>query len=68
MMPGHSFAAQSSPVPFQLAPEEQLIEAGETLNLVLKSTGSEKFKGFLVQAFEYGTDNSYGSFEFNSST
>ena len=68
MMPGHGFAAQSSPVPFQLAPDGQLIEAGETLNLVLKSTGSEKFKGFIVRAFESGSGNSYGTFEFDSST
>ena len=68
MEPGHGFAPQNSPVPFQLVPEEELIEAGETVNLLLKSTGSEMFKGFLVQAFEYGTDNSYGTFEFDSST
>ena len=68
MEPGHGFAPQNSPVPFQLVPEEEIIEAGETLNLVLKSTGSEKFKGFLVQAFEYGTENNYGTFIFDSST
>ena len=68
MKPGHGFDAQSSPVPFQLAPEGQLIEAGETLDLVLKSTGSEKFKGFIVRAFESGSGNSYGTFEFDSST
>ena len=68
MTPGHGFAPQKSPIPFQLVPEEQIIEAGETVNLVLKSTDSKKFQGFLVRAFEYDTDNSYGSFEFNSST
>ena len=68
MKPGHGLAAQTSPVPFQLAPEGQLIEAGETLDLVLKSTGSEKFKGFIVRAFESGSGNSYGTFEFDSST
>jgi hypothetical protein len=49
-------------------PQEEIIGAGETVNLVLKSTGSEKFKGFLVQAFEYGTDYSYGTFKFDTST
>ena len=68
MKPGHGITPQNSPIPFQLVPEEQIIEAGETVNLVLKSTSSENFRGFLVRAFEYGTDNSYGSFEFNSST
>jgi hypothetical protein len=68
MKPGHSGSAQTSPVPFQLAPEEQLIEAGETLNLVLTSTGSEQLKGFIVRAFESGSGNSYGTFEFGSPT
>ena len=69
MKPGHAgSSAQTSPVPFQLAPEEQLIEAGETLELVLKSTGSEQFKGFIVRAFESGSGNSYGTFEFGSPT
>ena len=68
MTPGHGKTIQSSAVPFQLAPEEQLIEAGETLELVLKSTGSEQFKGFIVRAFESGSGNSYGTFEFDSST
>ena len=68
MTPGHGRTIQSSAVPFQLAPEEQLIEAGETLELVLKSTGSEQFKGFIVRAFESGSGNSYGTFVFDSST
>ena len=69
MKPGHyGSSPQSSAVPFQLAPEGQLIEAGETLELVLKSTGSEQFKGFIVRAFESGSGNSYGTFEFGSST
>ena len=68
MTPGHGQTIQSSPVPYQLAPEEQLIEAGETLELVLKSTGSEQFRGFIVRAFESGSGNSYGTFEFGSPT
>merc|ERR1739848_967790 len=44
------------------------MEAGETLNLVLKSTGSEQFKGFIVRAFDSGSGNSYGTFEFGSPT
>ena len=69
MIPGHyGSSPQSSAVPFQLAPEGQLIEAGETLELVLKSTGSEKFKGFIVRAFESGSGNSFGTFEFDDET
>ena len=69
MQPGHfGVQAQTSPVPFQLAPEEQRIESGQTLNLVLKQgsgTGTEQFKGFLVQAFESGTNERYGNFDFS---
>ena len=69
MLPGHvGVQAQTSPVPFQLAPEEQRIEAGQTLNIVLKQgsgTGSEQFKGFLVQAYQSGTNTRYGNFDFS---
>ena len=66
MIPGHGPAPQSGTTPYELTPSSQILDAGDTLTLELKSTGNEKFKGFMVQAFESGTNTRIGEFEINS--
>ena len=68
MKPGHSPAPQTSAIPFQLSPEGQIVEAGEIINLKLKPTGSDSFKGFMVLAFDTNTNEKLGSFVIDSST
>ena len=67
MKPGHQGTdPQSGTTPYELTPSSQILDAGDTLSLELKSTGNEKFKGFMVQAFESGTNTRIGEFEINS--
>ena len=66
MQPGHSGEAQTSNVPFELAPSSQIIEEGEIVTLDLKAVGNDQFKGFMVQAFDADTSLSLGSFLVNS--
>ena len=69
MTPGHGKGAQTSTVPFELAPDNQIIESEQIIILTLSSsTESTAFKGFIVQAFESGTDNNIGSFIIDSSS
>ena len=67
MTPGHGKAAQTSTVPFELAPDNQIIESEQIIILTLSSS-TDAFKGFIVQAFESGTDNNIGSFIIESSS
>ena len=60
MVPGHGAAPQTSPVPYTLTPGEQMIEAGQVLNLTL--TGTDEIKGFMVQAFVSGAGTRTGTF------
>ena len=66
MRPGHGVDPQSGTTPYELTPSSQILDAGDTLTLELKSTGNEKFRGFMVQAFESGTNTRIGEFNINS--
>lgn len=66
MKPGHNFAPLETDVPFELAPEGQIVEAGQTVKLALKQTGADAFKGFMVQAYESGTNQRIGTFVLGS--
>ena len=67
MKPGHGGATeQTSTVPYELAPDNQILDSGEVLNLELKMTGSSQFKGFMVHAYESGTNQRIGTFSIGS--
>ena len=67
MKPGHGGATeQTSTVPYELAPDNQILDSGEVLNLELKMTGSSQFKGFMVHAYESGTNQRLGTFSIGS--
>ena len=67
MKPGHSASALTSTVPYQLTPEGQIVEAGETVNLILEKNGADDFKGFMVLAYDSNTNEKIGSFELDPS-
>ena len=62
MLPKHPGSPQMGSVPYILTPSRPWVRAGETLTLQLSSIGKSKFKGFLVQAYEYGTNRRIGEF------
>ena len=67
MKPGHYGAnEQTSTVPYELTPDNQILDSGEVLNLELKMTGSSQFKGFMVHAYESGTNQRIGTFSIGS--
>ena len=66
MIPRHGGGSQRGSAPYKLTPSSPSVRAGQTLNLELRSTGNSKFKGFLVQAYESGTNRRIGEFVGNS--
>ena len=66
MKPGHGANEQTSTVPYELTPDNQILDSGEVLNLELKMTGSSQFKGFMVHAYESGTNQRIGTFSIGS--
>ena len=67
MKPSHSgLSGQTSAVPYELTVTEPFAEAGTEVTLTLTGKNSEKFKGFMVRAFESGTETAIGSFVVDS--
>ena len=67
MKPGHGGTnEQTSTVPYELTPDNQILDSGEVLNLELKMTGASQFKGFMVHAYESGTNQRIGAFSLGS--
>ena len=62
MLPKHPGSPQTDSVPYRLTAFRPWIRAGDTLTLQLSFIGKSKFKGFLVQAYEYGTNRRIGEF------
>lgn len=53
MLPQHGVSAQPLPAPFELISSVSNIKGGERLNITIRRTGSDTFKGFLLQARTY---------------
>jgi hypothetical protein len=63
MLPRHQGAVtQALPAPFELVPSENNIKGGKRLKITIRRTGSDTFKGFLLQARTYNASNQ-SSFE-----
>ena len=63
MMPGHGPGAQTTQNPYTLTPLGQTVEVGKSLTLNLTASTGAVFKGFMVQAFISGTEETLGAFD-----
>ncbi|KAI8510099.1 DOMON domain-containing protein frrs1L [Branchiostoma belcheri] len=69
MTPSHSGGIiQTSIPPYELLVDKQTYNAGEQITVTLRSTGSDTFKGFFVQARPVGQDDPVGTFTANDNT
>lgn len=53
MLPRHQAESQPHPAPFELSVSESNIKGGERLEITIRRTASDMFKGFLLQARTY---------------
>lgn len=57
MLPQHQAQAQTQPAPFELVSTVRNIKGGERLKITIRQTGSDMFKGFLLQARTYNASD-----------
>lgn len=57
MLPQHQASTQPSPAPFELVSTVSNIKGGERLKITILRSGSDTFKGFLLQARTYNASD-----------